>query len=41
MGTDATTRQQLTPHLERLRDRLREHSHGRMDDLGFDDDTVA
>ena len=28
-------------HLERLRDRLREHSHGRMDDLGFDDDTVA
>ena len=41
MGTDGTTRQQLTPHLERLRDRLREHSHGRMDDLGFDDDTAA
>lgn len=41
LGTDATTRQQLTPHLERLRDRLREHSHGRMDDLGFDDDTIA
>lgn len=41
MGTNATTRQQLTPHLERLRDRLREHSHGRMDDLGFDDDIVA
>ena len=41
MGTDATTRQQLNPHLERLRDRLREHSHGRMDDLGFDDDIVA
>lgn len=41
LGTDATTRQQLTPHLERLRDRLREHSNGRMDDLGFDDDTIA
>ena len=41
VGTDAQTRQQLTPHVERLRQRLRQHSHGQMDDFGFDDDATA
>ena len=41
VGTDAQTRQQLTPHIERLRQRLRQHSQGQMDDFGFDDDTTA
>jgi hypothetical protein len=38
VGGDASTRQQLAPHLERLRDRLRERSAGGLEDLGFDDD---
>lgn len=41
VGTDAQTRQQLTPHVERLRQRLRQHSQGQMDDFGFDDDATA
>ena len=40
LGGDASTRQQLAPHLERLRDRLRERSRGGMEDIGFDDDTA-
>ncbi|MDR2155947.1 MAG: hypothetical protein LBE78_13145 [Burkholderiaceae bacterium] len=38
LQADDSTRQQLTPHLERLRDKLRQRSDGRFDDLGFDDD---
>lgn len=38
VGGDASTRQQLAPHLERLRDRLRERSAGGLEDIGFDDD---
>lgn len=41
MAGDACTRQQLAPHLERLRDRLRERSAGALDDMGFDDDTES
>ena len=41
MAGDASTRQQLAPHLERLRDRLRERSAGALDDMGFDDDTES
>lgn len=39
LGTDTQTRQQLLPHMDRLRERLREHGQGRFDDLSFDDDT--
>ena len=38
LAADNQTRQQLTPHLDRLRDKLRQHSQGRMDDLGFDEE---
>ncbi len=38
LSTDNHTRQQLSPHLERLRDRLRQHSGGRFDALGFEDE---
>jgi hypothetical protein len=41
VGGDASTRQQLAPHLERLRDRLRERSTGGLEDIGFDDDTES
>ena len=41
LATDTQTRQQLTPHLDRLRDKLRQRSGGRMDDLGFEDDLGA
>ncbi|MFT3778979.1 MAG: hypothetical protein QM772_12010 [Ottowia sp.] len=38
LAADSQTRQQLTPHLDRLRDKLRQHSQGRLDDLGFDEE---
>jgi hypothetical protein len=41
VGGDASTRLQLAPHLERLRDRLRERSTGGLEDIGFDDDTES
>jgi hypothetical protein len=37
LNADTPTRQQLAPHLERLRDKLRQRG-ARLDDLGFDDD---
>jgi len=39
LATDQRTRQQLTPHLDRLRDTLQQHSQGQFSDLGFDEDT--
>ena len=38
LATDTQTRQQLAPHLDRLRDKLRQRSGGRMADLDFEDD---
>lgn len=38
LASDTLTRQQLAPHLDKLRDKLRERSGGRFDDLGFEDD---
>ena len=38
LAADGPTRAQLTPSLGRLRDKLRQHSDDRIDDLGFDDD---
>jgi hypothetical protein len=38
LAADGPTRLQLTPHLDRLRDKLRQRSGDRIDDLGFDDD---
>jgi len=39
LAADQRTRQQLTPHLDRLRDTLRQHSQGQLSDLGFDEDS--
>ncbi|MFT4195433.1 hypothetical protein [Ottowia sp.] len=39
LAADTQTRQQLAPHLDRLRDKLRQHSQGRLDDLGFDEES--
>lgn len=41
LATDAQTRQQLAPHLDRLRDKLRQRSDGRWDDLSFEDEAGA
>jgi len=39
LATDTHTRQQLNPHLDRLREKLHQHSQGQLNDLGFDEDT--
>jgi len=41
LATDQRTRQQLTPHLDRLRDTLQQRSQGQLSDVGFDEDTSA
>lgn len=41
LATDTQTRQQLAPHIDRLRSKLRHRSKGKFDDLGFDDDNAA
>jgi hypothetical protein len=39
LTVDGLTRSQLTPNLDRLRDKLRQRSGNRIDDFGFDDDS--
>jgi len=36
LATDAQTRGQLAPHLDRLREKLHQHSQGQLNDLGFE-----